>query len=76
MRALIIEDEMELSRSSPASLGGRIHRGSCGVHQGGAIPVQAHSYAFALLDRRLPDGDGISLLSDLRRIQPGIRILS
>lgn len=32
-------------------------------------------YALALLDRRLPDGDGLSLIPRIRSKQPGIRIL-
>jgi len=76
MRALIIEDEMELSRVIASKLGrsGFIADHAASIKEA-QYAVQAHSYAFALLDRRLPDGDGISLLSDLRRIQPGIRIL-
>ena len=33
------------------------------------------SYALALIDRGLPDGDGIVLAADLRRVQPGLRIM-
>jgi DNA-binding response OmpR family regulator len=76
MRALIIEDELELSRVIASKLGrsGFIADHAASIKEA-RFAAQAHSYSFALLDRRLPDGDGISLLSDLRRIQPGIRIL-
>lgn len=37
--------------------------------------ASCHRYALALLDRRLPDGDGLSLLPELRRLEPGIRVL-
>lgn len=37
--------------------------------------LEAHSYACVLLDRRLPDGDGVTLLADIRKLQPGLRVL-
>ena len=33
------------------------------------------NYDLILLDRRLPDGDGLSLLPTLREIQPGLRVI-
>ncbi len=76
MRALIIEDEPELSRVIASKLGrsGFIADHAASIKEA-LCAAEAHSYSFALLDRRLPDGDGISLLCDLRRLQPGIRIL-
>jgi DNA-binding response OmpR family regulator len=32
-------------------------------------------YDLILLDRRLPDGDGLSIIADLRRLRPGVRIM-
>lgn len=37
--------------------------------------LQCHHYALALVDRRLPDGDGLELLPEIKRSQPGIRVL-
>ncbi len=38
--------------------------------------ARTQSYALAVLDRRLPDGeDGIGMIAELRRLQPGLRVL-
>lgn len=37
--------------------------------------LTCHRYGLVLLDRRLPDGDGLELLPEMRRLQPGIRVL-
>ncbi|PWB82825.1 MAG: hypothetical protein C3F11_09875 [Methylocystaceae bacterium] len=76
MRVLMIEDEPEMARVIAAKLGrsGFIadHMRTLGEAR---AALAAHRYSFALLDRRLPDGDGISLLAELRKSQPGVRVL-
>jgi len=37
--------------------------------------LSTHDYPLMLLDRRLPDGDGLRALSEFRRMRPGIRII-
>jgi two-component system, OmpR family, response regulator len=37
--------------------------------------VRQFPYDLVLLDRRLPDGDGLSIVQHLRRLQPGIRVI-
>jgi two-component system, OmpR family, response regulator len=37
--------------------------------------IKAQPYSLVLLDRRLPDGDGINLVPVIRSAQPGIRIV-
>lgn len=76
MRTLLVEDEPEMARSIGIKLG----RSGFVADAVGSIAearesLEVHRYAFALLDRRLPDGDGITLLPDMRRLQPGIRVL-
>ncbi|PWB78494.1 MAG: two-component system response regulator [Methylocystaceae bacterium] len=76
MRALLVEDEPEMARSIGVKLGrSGFVADSVGTIADARESLRLHRYAFALLDRRLPDGDGITLLPDMRRRQPGIRIL-
>lgn len=37
--------------------------------------LHAYDYPIMLLDRRLPDGEALSALPQIRRVRPGIRIL-
>ncbi|KAF2990521.1 response regulator transcription factor [Methylocystis sp. MJC1] len=76
MRVLLIEDEPDMARA----LGARLGRSGFIADYVGALEearaaLQCHRYGLALLDRRLPDGDGLELLPELKRLQPGIRIL-
>ena len=76
MRILVVEDEAELGRL----IADRLHR--CGFDVDVAptladarATLAAHSFALALLDRRMPDGDGVSLIADIKRMHPGARVL-
>jgi len=76
MRILTVEDEREVANL----IGRKLNRsGFVADHVGSCDEARAaleeHRYSFVILDRRLPDGDGISLLPDMRRMQPGIRVL-
>ncbi|MBG0795848.1 response regulator transcription factor [Methylocystis sp. H62] len=76
MRILLVEDEPELARALSVRLG---RSGFIADHVSALDEARAaltcHKYALALVDRRLPDGDGLELLSGMRALQPGIRIL-
>lgn len=76
MRILLIEDQESLARQVAA----RIERAGYPVDRVGTIEsavcaLKSCAYALALLDRRLPDGDGISVIPQARAAQPNIRIL-
>jgi two-component system, OmpR family, response regulator len=76
MRILIVEDQRDMA----TLIADRINcAGFVSDHVGGLgealEALQAHDYPIMLLDRRLPDGDAISVLPEIRRIRPGIRIL-
>ncbi|MGO9774228.1 MAG: response regulator [Roseiarcus sp.] len=76
MRILLVEDEVEVARSICSKLGGS---GFVADHVSSIDEARAalrgHSYGLVVLDRRLPDGDGLNLLPEMRRTQPGARVL-
>lgn len=76
MRILLVEDEAEMAglvaRRLTASgflvdVVGRLDEA--------AAALSLARYQLALLDRRLPDGDGVSLLRRLRAAQPGLAVI-
>jgi DNA-binding response OmpR family regulator len=76
MRILLVEDHEELA----SRIARRIRRAGYAVDQAATIEaatsaLETGPYAVALLDRRLPDGDGLSLIPLVRARQPGGRIL-
>jgi len=76
MRILLVEDHAELADR----IARRIRRAGYAVDHFGSIQeaesaIGEQAYAVALLDRRLPDGDGLSLVPRIRCKQPGSRIL-
>jgi two-component system OmpR family response regulator len=76
MRILLVEDHPALAREVATKIRGAgypVDRFQTLDDAGRALERRA--YALALIDRRLPDGDGISLVSTLRRRQPELRIL-
>ncbi|QGM44778.1 response regulator transcription factor [Methylocystis heyeri] len=76
MRVLLVEDEPEMARALGARLGRSGFIADCvGALEEARAALQCHRYGLALVDRRLPDGDGLALLPELKRLQPGIRIL-
>lgn len=76
MRILIVEDESDVARAIARMLG---RSGFATDHVASVDEARAaacvHSYDLVLLDRRLPDGDGLALLTQLRREQPGVRVV-
>lgn len=76
MRVLLVEDEAEMAHALALRLG---RSGFIADHVGALVDARealaCHRYGLAILDRRLPDGDGLELLPELRRLQPDARIL-
>lgn len=76
MRVLIVEDEREMAHALALRLG---RSGFIADHvaalEAARAALACHHYGLAILDRRLPDGDGLELLPELRRLQPHARIL-
>ena len=76
MRALLVEDEPELARLVSRELesqGLSVDAVSSLAEAGGALLVG--SYALVLLDRRLPDGDGLRLVPEIRARQAECAVL-
>lgn len=76
MRVLLVEDEPEMARALSARLGrSGFVTDSVGGLDDARAALRCHRYDLALVDRRLPDGDGLGLLPEMKQRQPGIRIL-
>ena len=76
MRMLLVEDEDELADVLWLKLKQSdyaVDRASC--LREARESLEEHRYQLVLLDRRLPDGDGVALVADIRRTQPEARVL-
>lgn len=76
MRVLVVEDEAEFSNALRLAL----ERERYVVDQADRISMakeaaMSGSYDLVLLDRTLPDGDGLSLLPLLRETSPGLPVI-
>lgn len=76
MRLLIVEDQPDLG----SNIIERLARSGYGADQVGTLAealeaVRDNDYPLILLDRRLPDGDGASILPEVRKIRPNVRVL-
>jgi len=76
MRVLMVEDEPEMAKL----VAGKLARSGFVADRVGSLDetmeaLRQHKYSLVLLDRRLPDGDAVSILPDIRRAQPSIRIM-
>jgi two-component system, OmpR family, response regulator len=76
MRILLVEDHAELAHQVRRRMKQSGFAVDLAASIGDALDaLRAYSYDIALLDRRLPDGDGLSIIPEIRRRQPGSRIL-
>ena len=76
MRLLIVEDEADLAHLVARKLRKEGFLCDQASNLGQAFDALAQfPYEIMLLDRRLPDGDGVEALSIIRSVRPGIRIL-
>lgn len=76
MHILLVEDEPKIVRSLVRRLNASGFVADCAASIGEALEaLEARDYPAVLLDRRLPDGDGVSAMSQMRRLRPGVRIL-
>ena len=76
MRVLVVEDEPEMARALDVRLGrSGFIADYVGALDEARAALRSYRYEVVLIDRRLPDGDGLELLPVIRRLQPGIRIL-
>jgi two-component system, OmpR family, response regulator len=76
MRILIVEDEPEAAHLIAlliASAGFDVDQTQS--LRGARDAVHRSTYDLLLLDRRLPDGDGLSLVPIARELRPGIRVM-
>jgi DNA-binding response OmpR family regulator len=76
MRILVVEDEPEMAGLIVDRLKRSGFEADCAASIAAAsVAIEGGVYSLALLDRRLPDGDGVSLIPLIRRTHPGVRIL-
>ncbi|WP_420963134.1 response regulator transcription factor [Brucella sp. IR073] len=76
MRLLLIEDERELANALSAALGKHGIVTDHTMHLADALELtRQNDYDAILLDRRLPDGEGLSFIPTLRRSGSGTPII-
>lgn len=76
MRLLLVEDQPDLERMLTASLGREgILVDAAGTLAMAREAIETVSYDVVVLDRGLPDGDGLDLVGVLRQRQPGVPVL-
>ncbi|VWD21278.1 two-component system response regulator [Burkholderia lata] len=76
MRILLIEDELELASAIGSALDKRNIAVDCVPSLSEArFAIRECQYKVVLLDRSLPDGDGLSVIPDLRAAAPGIPVI-
>jgi two-component system OmpR family response regulator len=76
MRILIVEDQREIAALMAERIGGEgFIADSVGTLYDARHALYLHDYPIMLLDRRLPDGDGVSIIPEARRLRPAIRVL-
>ena len=76
MRVLLVEDEPEMAElvAHHVRNAGWIVDRVCSIDEA-RVALRIGHYVIMLLDRRLPDGDGIGLLPHLREFQPGVPVI-
>jgi len=76
MRILLVEDELDMAAALTAALG----RQDIVVDHAHNLEIAEEDarigvHDAVLLDRKLPDGDGLSIIPVIRRVQPGLPII-
>ncbi len=76
MRILVVEDEAEMA----SLIVDRLRRSGFDADHVDTIgaaqrAMDTGAYSLALLDRRLPDGDGVTLIPHIKRAHPGVRVM-
>ncbi len=76
MRILIVEDETDICEYVLNQLAGAGFDCDCAGSVADALmALVRQSYDLMLLDRRLPDGDGVTAIGKFRALQPALRIV-
>lgn len=76
MKILLIEDEKEMSRLVASLVSHSGFQVDVVPSIDGALhAIREHPYDLLLLDRRLPDGDGASVIKTARKMRSGIRVI-
>ncbi|MBW9050968.1 response regulator transcription factor [Rhizobium mesosinicum] len=76
MRVLLAEDEPEMAAVLVAALRcNNIITDHVSTIEAAEEAVRLNSYDALLLDRSLPDGDGLELIADARRIRPAVPVI-
>lgn len=76
MRILLIEDELELASAIENALDKRNIAVDCvSTLSQARYAIRECQYKVVLLDRGLPDGDGLTVIPDLRAAVPGIPVI-
>lgn len=76
MKILLIEDEKEMARLIASLVSHTGFNVDVVPTIAGALQaLRENPYDLLLLDRRLPDGDGTTLIRTAREVQPGIRVI-
>lgn len=76
MRILIVEDQTEIA----AHLSNRLAASGYGADVAGTLydaveAIRQFDYPLVVMDRRLPDGDGLAALPTIRQMRPAARVL-
>ncbi|PXA97870.1 DNA-binding response regulator [Nostoc sp. 3335mG] len=76
MRILLVEDELDLARALISAL----ERHDIVVDHVSTLEmareaVQSTVHSIVVLDRKLPDGDGLSVIPEIRRVRAGLPII-
>lgn len=76
MRILIVEDQTEIALQLSTRLAASGYAADvAGTLDDAVEAIRQFDYPLIVLDRRLPDGDGLSVLPTLRQLRPGTRVL-
>ncbi|MGD9656708.1 MAG: response regulator transcription factor [Methylocystis sp.] len=76
MKILVVEDQPDLGSMMTDRLGRSGYIVDCvGTIAETLEALRAFDYPVVLLDRRLPDGDGMTVLPEIRSLRPSIRVL-